>query len=124
LELRKYELTANQRLKELNSGIKFQNSSDKRFAEYHDSHLKSNLASSYVSSDNVSFKEVVEIFAEKNAMSFTPRLGRYHEGKQVFQFGKSSCFIDQGVVFVSSKSANGISSWDPVSLETLLSLSK
>ena len=72
---------------------------------------------------NVSFKDLVEEFAMRNGISFLPRTGRLQEGKQVFQFGKSSCYLDQGVVFLLRRKASGVSSWDPVTLEDMLTSS-
>ncbi|CAM9318795.1 unnamed protein product [Ectocarpus fasciculatus] len=72
---------------------------------------------------NVSFKDLVEEFAMRHGVSFLPRTGRLQEGKQVFQFGKSSCYLDQGVVFLLRRKASGSSSWDPVTLEDMLASS-
>jgi hypothetical protein len=67
------------------------------------------------SSSDVTFKQLVEEFAVRNGVIFAPKLGRFHEGKQIYLFGKSSIYVEQGVAFVS----NG-ERWEPISLETLL----
>lgn len=69
------------------------------------------------------FKDLIEEFALRNGVPFMPRTGRLQEGKQVFQFGKSLCFLDQGVVFLFRKKQHGGSSWDPVTLEDMLAVS-
>ena len=81
---------------------------------------------------NVSFKEVVDSFAQQHNVEFAPRIGKYHEGKQVWQFGSCLCYLDQNVVFVSSGSGKAASvgnqlgdrsaarNWIPMALEELL----
>lgn len=75
------------------------------------------------STSSVSFKDLVEEFALRHNLTFLPRTGRLQEGKQVFQFGKSNCFLDQGVVFLHRKKSDGGSSWNPVTLEDMLQVS-
>jgi tuftelin-interacting protein 11 len=95
----------------------------------------------------VTFKEVVETYAMRNNVEFVPKMGRLYEGKQLWQFGKSLCFLDQNVVFVSTAEKGGKRSapggggagadgadggasrqelygWAPIALEDLLQLSK
>jgi tuftelin-interacting protein 11 len=92
----------------------------------------------------VTFKEVVETYAMRNNVEFVPKMGRLYEGKQLWQFGKSLCFLDQNVVFVSTaekagkragmdtgaSGADGNASrqelygWAPIALEDLLQMSK
>ena len=79
-----------------------------------DSRLNKSLSGS---ASNVTFRQLVEEFALRNNVSFLPRPGRFHEGKQIYSFGKISMFIDQGVVFMQS---NDGSFWEPVPLERLL----
>ncbi|KAJ1430417.1 GC-rich sequence DNA-binding factor-like protein-domain-containing protein [Ochromonadaceae sp. CCMP2298] len=84
---------------------------------------------------SVSFKEVVEAFALRNNVHFAPR-GRYFEGKQLWQFGSSMCYLEQSVVFVSTgkgkrsaeeqqggAGARELLGWAPVGLEELLAMS-
>jgi hypothetical protein len=83
---------------------------------------------------DVSFKEVVEEFAARNSVTFTPKLDNsgqvmIADGKPLWRFAdKISCYIDQNVVFVrkASTAVEGVGkvTWTPVSLETLLELSK
>ena len=73
----------------------------------------------------ISFKEVVEKFAEDNGVIFMPREGRMHEGKQVWQFGTRLCIIDQNVVFVHQAYdaiGGGKNHWTPIGLEELLAI--
>ena len=62
------------------------------------------------------FREVVEDFARRNDIVFTPRFGANStkDGKQVFSFGGVSIYLDKDVVF-----AQRASSWYPTSLEDL-----
>lgn len=67
----------------------------------------------------VSFREVVETFAERHGVAFVPRHGKFADGgKQVFSFGESLVYIDQRVVFVADRSSSG--GWAPISLDDLL----
>jgi tuftelin-interacting protein 11 len=117
VERRKRDIAAVKRLKELRSEEGGGSSgSGSGSAAYHS-------ANASAQGHSVSFKEVVEEFAQRNGVTFLPRMGRLQEGKQVFQFGKSSCFLDQGVVFMMKKKGNGQSSWDPIALDEMLSVS-
>lgn len=73
---------------------------------------------------SVSFKEVVESFAERSGLPFHPKHGsdQLVEGKQLYLFGTLSCYIDQNILFVQSgKSTSGNSRvWRPVDLEEAL----
>jgi tuftelin-interacting protein 11 len=64
------------------------------------------------SHQHVTFKEVVEKFAARNNVEFVPKLGRYFEGKQLWQFGHRLCYLDQNVVFVSAAEKGGKRSAD------------
>eukprot|EP01042_Synura_sphagnicola_P000827 gene827-919_t len=71
-------------------------------------------------SGGISFKDVVESFAESHGVIFMPREGKMHDGKQVYQFGNRLCYFDMNVVFVhQNNGARGVS-WDPIGLEDLL----
>lgn len=48
-----------------------------------------------------------------------PVPNRRYEGKTVYNFGKTTIYIDQGVVFVNSQG-----SWKPISLQDLVLLAK
>ena len=63
----------------------------------------------------VTFKQLVEEFAVRSGVTFAPKPDRFHEGKQIYLFGKASIYVEQGVAFMS----NG-ERWEPVSLEVLL----
>uniref|UniRef100_UPI00358ECF24 tuftelin-interacting protein 11 n=1 Tax=Myxine glutinosa TaxID=7769 RepID=UPI00358ECF24 len=63
----------------------------------------------------LSFKELLEAKAEEKNIVFMPLLGRRHDGKQLYTFGRLIMFIDRGVVFVQ-----GEKTWVPTSLQTLL----
>ena len=96
----------------------------------------------------VTYKEVVENFAMRNNIEFTPKIGRFYEGKQLWNFGKNLCFLEQNVVFVatagdkagkrtatdgsSGSTAAGMDQasrqelygWTPIALEDLLEMSQ
>jgi hypothetical protein len=62
---------------------------------------------------------VVESFAAENGVAFMPKNGKFQEGKQVWKFGKSSCYLDQNVVFVYVTDGE----WRPIGLEELVNIS-
>ena len=66
---------------------------------------------------NMSFKDVVTTFAMSSGISFLPKQGRQFEGKQIWQFGKCSCYLEHDVVFLYDVSKQH---WRPVSLEEML----
>jgi tuftelin-interacting protein 11 len=70
-----------------------------------------------------SFKEFVESYASRHGIPFVPKPGRMHEGKQVYLFGATPCYLDQAVVFAYTPTGSG-HSWEPVSLEGLLASSE
>ena len=88
----------------------------------------------------VTFKEVVEAFAERNNIEFLPKVGKSHEGKQLWQFGNCICFMDNNVLFTNSAvgGINGVNGrkrglsgqsaaaekWVPVDLEELLAMAQ
>eukprot|EP00607_Mallomonas_marina_P010227 CAMPEP_0182421438 /NCGR_PEP_ID=MMETSP1167-20130531/6845_1 /TAXON_ID=2988 /ORGANISM="Mallomonas Sp, Strain CCMP3275" /LENGTH=383 /DNA_ID=CAMNT_0024598601 /DNA_START=20 /DNA_END=1171 /DNA_ORIENTATION=+ len=68
----------------------------------------------------VSFKEVIETFAQNSGVDFIPKHGKFHGGKQVWQFGSRLCYIDQNVVYYH----NDKKEWNPIGLEELLLIAK
>ena len=68
----------------------------------------------------MTFKDVVETYAADNGITFMPKKDRNHEGKQIWLFGKSLCYLDRDVVFVYISST---SNWKPIGLEELLKIS-
>lgn len=68
---------------------------------------------------SMSFKDVVTSFAMSSGISFLPKQGRQFEGKQIWQFGKCSCYLEHDVVFLHDVSKQH---WRPVSLEDLLKI--
>jgi tuftelin-interacting protein 11 len=69
------------------------------------------------SASNYTFKDVVEAFALDNGVEFSPKIGKTHEGKQVWKFGSRSCYLDHDVVFVFMPEKQ---LWRPIGLEELL----
>jgi tuftelin-interacting protein 11 len=77
------------------------------------------VGTSSLSGSAYTFKDVVETFASRNGVEFMPRIGKTHEGKQVWRFGSKSCYLEQDVVFVHIPELH---SWRPIGLEELLKL--
>ena len=67
----------------------------------------------------MTFKDVVECYAADNGVTFIPKASRFHEGKQIWMFGKSSCYLDRDVVFVYVADKT----WRAIALEELLKIS-
>ena len=97
---------------------------DSPFSRPHHSHVKSY---------DVSFRDVVEEFAARNGVTFTPKLtstGQVVEvdGKAIWVFAdKIACYIDQNVVFARVGGNSGGTAgvvWKPLSLESLLELAQ
>ena len=66
----------------------------------------------------LSFKELVESFAESNDVLFAPKDGCSIDGKQIWLFGSCHTYIEHDVIFLRNHSASN--SWTPVTLEELL----
>jgi len=81
--------------------------------------LNSMKSSSTAAMANVSFREVVESFAEQNGIEFVPKIGKQIDGKQIFMFANASIYIEHDVVFCN---LGGTSSWSPIALEDLLQI--
>lgn len=67
----------------------------------------------------MTFKDVVESYAADNGITFIPKAGRNREGKQIWMFGKSLCYLDRDVVFVYISDQI----WSAIGLEELLKMS-
>jgi tuftelin-interacting protein 11 len=74
-----------------------------------------------LSSFTTSLRDVMAMMAEKHELDFKPKLGRSIEGKQVWEFGKTLCYIENNVIY-SFRSANN--SWLPISLDELVATAK
>ncbi|KAG1708189.1 hypothetical protein DVH05_024871 [Phytophthora capsici] len=68
-----------------------------------------------VPSRSVSLKDVVENMAISHNLTFLPK--GFHDGQQVYMFGKHQIIIEQGVVFLKEDSK---STFKPVDLQELL----
>eukprot|EP00914_Ancora_sagittata_P033926 GHVO01068524.1.p1 GENE.GHVO01068524.1~~GHVO01068524.1.p1 ORF type:complete len:835 (-),score=183.67 GHVO01068524.1:344-2848(-) len=67
--------------------------------------------------DSLSVQELLEDLAANNDFSFRPKPGRFQNGKQVYGFGPSTCYVARGVVYILNQSAN---TWDPCSSQELV----
>ena len=67
--------------------------------------------------DGVTFREVVEDFANLNNIPFHPKANSVREGKKIFMFGNAQVYLDSSVVFVNRKGL-----WTPVALKGLIEL--
>ena len=65
----------------------------------------------------VTFREVVESFAAQHSVTFAPRPGRTYDGRQIFNFNGTSCYLDnnQSVAYIEMATK-----WGPISLQDLL----
>ena len=77
----------------------------------------SSSSASVTAGSNMSFKDVVTSFAMTSGITFVPKQGRQFEGKQIWQFGKCSCYLEHDVVFLYDVSKQH---WRPVGLEEML----
>ncbi len=66
--------------------------------------------------EEMSFKEVVEKYAESNGLMLMPSKKRY-EGKQVYNFGEIPIVLEKEMIYRQVKPNN---EWKPTSLEDLL----
>jgi len=80
----------------------------------------SSSSSSFRHTD-VSFKQVVELFAAQKGVVFMPKEGRTEDGKQLYSFGSTVCYLHDSVVYARDKMS---STFRAVSLETLLTNSQ
>ncbi|CAH6778721.1 tuftelin-interacting protein 11 [Phodopus roborovskii] len=71
------------------------------------------------SSVPMNFKDLIETKAEEHNIVFMPVIGKRHEGKQLYTFGRIVIYIDRGVVFVQ-----GEKTWVPTSLQSLIDMAK
>lgn len=69
----------------------------------------------------MSLKEVVESFAEQNDVQFLPKVGRSHEGLQVYGFGSISVCMDNAQQRLHAQTGDR---WTSVSLEQLLEMQR
>ncbi|XP_041095950.1 tuftelin-interacting protein 11-like isoform X2 [Polyodon spathula] len=65
------------------------------------------------------FKDLIQAKAEEHNIVFMPVMGKRHEGKQLYTFGRIVIYIDRGVVFVQ-----GEKTWVPTSLQSLIDMAK
>ncbi|XP_078083506.1 tuftelin-interacting protein 11 [Mustelus asterias] len=67
----------------------------------------------------MNFKDLIQAKAEEHNIVFMPLMGKRHEGKQLYTFGRIVIYIDRGVVFVQ-----GEKTWVPTSLQSLIDMAK
>ncbi|XP_060106869.1 tuftelin-interacting protein 11 [Heteronotia binoei] len=67
----------------------------------------------------MNFKDLIQTKAEEHNIVFMPVIGKRHEGKQLYTFGRIVIYIDRGVVFVQ-----GEKTWVPTSLQSLIDMTK
>lgn len=67
----------------------------------------------------MTLKEVVETFAEQNDVQFLPKIGRTHEGFQVYGFGSTNVCMDNAQQRLYAQTGDR---WVAVSLEQLLEM--
>ncbi|XP_006007268.1 tuftelin-interacting protein 11 [Latimeria chalumnae] len=67
----------------------------------------------------MNFKDLIQTKAEEHNIVFMPIMGKRHEGKQLYTFGRIVIYIDKGVVYVQ-----GERTWVPTSLQSLIDMAK
>ncbi|NXH92517.1 TFP11 protein, partial [Edolisoma coerulescens] len=67
----------------------------------------------------MNFKDLIQTKAEEHNIVFMPIIGKRHEGKHLYTFGRIVIYIDRGVVFVQ-----GEKTWVPTSLQSLIDMAK
>lgn len=65
-------------------------------------------------------KELIAQFAEDSGVDFVPKLGRMHEGLQVYHFGLVLCVVNTAHETISAQMDTKSQSWRNVSLDELL----
>ena len=65
------------------------------------------------------FADVVARFAAENDVVYAPKLGRAHDGKQLYRFGAATIYLDRNVTFVKRGER-----FAPVALEDLLEIAR
>jgi len=85
---------------------------------------KSSLSSlsgstTHLQDHSMTFKQMIEALAVSNNCTFLPR-DKIFEGKQVWTFNKTLCYMHDNVLFAKKENNN----WVPVSLEELLLISQ
>lgn len=65
------------------------------------------------------FENLIHTKADENNIVFMPLVGRRHENKQLYTFGRIVIYMDRGVVFVK-----GEKTWVPTSLQSLIDMAK
>jgi tuftelin-interacting protein 11 len=71
------------------------------------------------SAAEMTFKEVVEAFAQENDVQFMPKPGRTYEGLQVYSFGAVNVVVDTAKESILAQTGDG---WNPVHLEQILEM--
>jgi hypothetical protein len=79
--------------------------------------LQPPLPPSSGASADLSLRDLVQRFAEEHSITFLPKFGRFHDGLQVYMFGRISCVLDNTSSMIRAQLRDR---WAPVSLETLL----
>lgn len=77
-------------------------------------------AAAAASSRDLTIRELVMQFAEEHGIEFQPKVGRMHEGLQVYGFGHVSVILDNINGMVRAQLPG--SRWAPVSLDQLMQL--
>ncbi|MCO5614698.1 hypothetical protein L7F22_068982 [Adiantum nelumboides] len=72
-------------------------------------------------SAEMTLKEVVETFAEQNDVQFLPKIGRLHDGFQVYGFGSTNVCMDNAQQRLYAQTGDR---WVAVALEQLLEMSR
>ncbi|BFI30199.1 tuftelin-interacting protein 11 [Marchantia polymorpha subsp. ruderalis] len=91
------------------------------FTKQQQQHAASTYGVDSFGTENISLKEIVEGFAQDNDIQFVPKLGRVHEGLQVYAFGAVSVCVDTAKQKLVAQTGD---TWVSVSLDQLLEMNR
>ncbi|KAG6548843.1 hypothetical protein Mapa_009605 [Marchantia paleacea] len=97
----------------------FESQQQAAFTKQQQQHAASTYGVDNFGAENISLKEIVEGFAQDNDVQFVPKLGRVHEGLQVYAFGAVSVCVDSAKQKLVAQTGD---TWVSVSLEQLLEM--
>ncbi|KAL3695106.1 hypothetical protein R1sor_008757 [Riccia sorocarpa] len=97
----------------------FESQQQAAFTQQQQQHAASTYGVDNHVAENMSLKDILEGFAQENDVPFVPKLGRFHEGLQVYGFGTVSTCVDSANQKLLAQTGDR---WMPVSLEQLLEM--
>ncbi|KAJ1697089.1 hypothetical protein LUZ63_005601 [Rhynchospora breviuscula] len=71
---------------------------------------------------DLSFKETIQAYASEQGIPFMPRVGKFHNGYQVYDFGTVGIYMDSSKRLLYAQAKDGI--WSAVSLTQLMDMNR